>query len=80
MIYVLFEYSVSKTLYEECKINEENKDKTLICKEVGPKKLWWCKAGYVVNMASLECLKGIYCYTKLKYRLNSILIFFQNSV
>nr|XP_022301796.1 uncharacterized protein LOC111109840 isoform X2 [Crassostrea virginica] len=49
---------VSKTLYEKCEINEENEDESLICKEVGPKKLWWCKAGYVVNMASLECLKA----------------------
>ncbi|XP_078340258.1 uncharacterized protein LOC111109857 [Crassostrea virginica] len=45
-----------KTLYEKCEINEENEDETLICKEVGSKKLWWCKAGYVVDMASLECL------------------------
>ena len=49
----------------KCEINEENEDESLICKEVGPKKLWWCKAGYVVDMASLECLTGIYCFTKL---------------
>ena len=68
--FIRIHYSISKTLYEKCEINEENEDESLICKEVGPKKLCWCKAGYVVDMATLECLKGIYCFTKLKYRLN----------
>ena len=53
--FIWIHYSVWKTRYEKCKINEENKDETLICKEVGPKKLWVFKVGYV------ECLKGIYC-------------------
>ena len=68
MIYFYLNYLVSKTLYETCEINEENEDESLICKEVGPKKLCWCKAGYVVDMATLECLKGIYCCTKLRYQ------------
>ena len=33
---------------------------------VGPKKLWWCKAGYVLDMATLECLSK-FCYVKIKY-------------
>ena len=63
IIYIRFIWIIQ---YEECKINEENENESLICKEVGPKKLWWCKAGYVLDMATLECLSKC-CYVKIKY-------------
>lgn len=59
-------FSVNKTLYEECVIDEQcngtSNKKALVCREVRHRKLCMCNSDYIEDNTYLECLNGtVFC-------------------